>query len=111
MAQSNLNSLVENVEFYRLARGQYPETLEELKSSFPKNSAQALNIIDPRALDAKTTSRYFFYKKVDADHYYLRGVAPDGKPFSPGALAPQVTTSANLGLLIAPPQNPSPDAQ
>jgi hypothetical protein len=64
-----------------------------------------------RALNAKEGDRYFYYKKVDADHYYLRGVAPDGKPFSPGALVPQVATSTNLGLLIAPPQNPSSDAR
>jgi hypothetical protein len=106
MAQNNLNAIVKDVEFYRLTRGQYPESLADLKRTLPKDSPDASRLIDPRAFSAKKGDPYFYYKKMDADHYYLRGVASDGKPFSPDALVPQVAASTNLGLLIAPPQSP-----
>jgi hypothetical protein len=105
MAQSNLNALVQSVEFYKIQYGEYPDSLEMLKSSLSKDSSQVIFVIDPRGL---MSGRYFYYQKVDSDHYYLRGVAPDGQPFSPGALVPQVATAGTkLGLLIAPPPNPS----
>jgi hypothetical protein len=111
LAQSSLNALVQNVEFYRVSRGQYPDSLTDLKNSLPKDSLDVTHLIDPRALNTKGPDQYFYYKKVDEGHYYLRGVASDGKPFSPGALVPQLPASANLGLLIDPPQNPSSDTR
>ena len=106
LAQNNLNSAVQAVEFYRLSHGQYPDSLATLKSSLPKDSANSLNLVDPRILSADK-DRYFYYQRVGQDHYYLRGVAPDGKPFSPGALVPQVGTSgSNIGLLTEPPAAP-----
>ena len=104
LAQSNLDSLVPTVEFYKLSHGVYPESLEALRSSLPKDSFAALNVSDPRVMDGGGFGRVFHYKLVDSNHYYLRGLAPDGKPFSPGALVPQVSASAaQLGLLIDPP--------
>jgi hypothetical protein len=104
MAQNNLNSLVQSVEFYKLSHGEYPDSLETLKASLQKGSFESLYVIDPRMLSVGKGGQYFYYRKVDADHYYLRGVAPDGKPFSTGALVPQITSSGGkLGLLIDPP--------
>jgi hypothetical protein len=104
LAQSNLNSVVQVVEVYRLAHGQYPDSLEALKNSLPKDSTIALNLTDPRMLKFGSYGNYFCYKKIGPDHYYLRGVASDGKPFSPGALVPQIGASgANIGLLTEPP--------
>jgi hypothetical protein len=107
MAQNNLNALVQSVEFYKLSHGEYPDSLETLKASLPKNGLESMYVDDPRSFLGKG-SHYFYYKKVDPAHYYLRGVAPDGKPFSPGALAPQVPASGGkLGLLTdSPPNNP-----
>ena len=85
MAQSNLNSLVQTVEFYKIQHGEYPDSLETLRKSLPKDSIETIYVIDPRSLK---NNQYFYYQKVDGDHYYLRGVAPDGQPFSPGALVP-----------------------
>ena len=104
LAQSNLDSLVPTVEFYKLSHGEYPESLEALRSSLPKGSFAALNVSDPRMTSGGGGNQSFYYKRVDPNHYYLRGLAPDGKPFSPGALVPQVpATAAQLGLLTDPP--------
>ena len=105
LAQNSLNALIPNIEFYRISYGHYPDSLVELEKSFPKGSAVSVTMIDPRSISLKGGSPYFFYKKVDADHYYLRGVAPDGQPFSQGALVPQVPQSPNIGLLTDVPKD------
>ena len=105
MAQSNLNALVQSVEFYKIQYGEYPDSLEMLKSSLSKDSSQVIFVIDPRAL---MSGRYFYYQKVGSNHYYLRGVGPDGSPFSPGALIPQTPGgAASIGLLTTPPDQPA----
>jgi hypothetical protein len=89
------------VEFYRTTHGEYPDSLATLKRSLPKDTTVTLT--DPRVLRGNESDRLFYYQRVGADHYYLRGVAPDGNPFSPGALVPQVGASkASTGLLIDP---------
>ena len=104
LAQSDLNSLVPLIETYRLTHGSYPESLEALKVSLPKDSLGAATLYDPRISKQK---QFFYYAKVGSDHYYLRGVAPDGKPFSPGSLAPEVAKGGvGLGLTTNPPENP-----
>ncbi len=107
LAQSSLDSPVPSVEFYKLSHGEHPEALEALRSSLPGDSFAALNVSDPRVIGGGGFSRFLYYKRVDPSHYYLRGQAPDGKPFSPGALVPQVSSSAaQLGLLDRPATRP-----
>jgi hypothetical protein len=78
--------------------------------TLPKDSFEGLNLYDPRALHLSEQGQYFHYRKVDAEHYYLRGVAADGKPFSPGALVSQVSTAGTrLGLLTEPPAGTAKD--
>lgn len=108
LAQTNLNSLVKSIEYYRITNGEYPDTLDELKQSLPKDSIEAAFLIDPRLTVIKGGTQYFYYKKADANHYYLRGVGSDGGPFSPGALVPQVPKGgAGVGLLTTPPDQPA----
>jgi hypothetical protein len=108
MAQTSLNSLIKSIEFYRVTNGEYPNSLDDLKQSLPKGSIEAAFLIDPRLTVIKGGTQYFYYKKVDANHYYLRGVGADGSPFSPGALIPQAPESgAGIGLLTAPPDQPA----
>jgi hypothetical protein len=103
LAQSDLDSLVKVVEVYRLAHGEYPESLQVLEGSLPKGSIELAMLIDPRIMEAKGSHDYFYYERVGKEHYYLRGVGVDGKPFSPGALVPQTANSgAGLGLLTDP---------
>ena len=105
LAQSDLNSVVPLIETYRLTHGEYPKLLEILKASLPKESFGATMLYDPRI--SKRKSEFFYYATFGSDHYYLRGVAPDGKPFSPGALAPEVAKGGvGLGLMTSPPENP-----
>lgn len=104
MAQSSLNSLVNIVEVYKLKSGHYPESLDELKASLPKDSIDNVYLTDPRVSGFAERPKYFYYRRIDESHYIVRGVASDGKPFSPGALVPQVVTAGtNLGLVIDPP--------
>jgi hypothetical protein len=107
MAQSNLNALVTSIEFYKLGHGEYPDTLDTLKASLKKDSIEAIYVFDPRVSALGQAGQFFYYKRVDAEHYYLRGVVAEGKPVSPGALVPEVTvTSGKIGLLTDSPPNP-----
>jgi hypothetical protein len=100
LARSGLNTLVESVEFYRVQYGYYPESLEKLRSSLPKQSIVLIN--DPTDIEFGKTSRLFYYQRVDDGHYYLRGVGRDGIPFTPDDILPQITATpgSRIGLLI-----------
>ncbi len=104
LAQSNLDASVREIEFYRLSNGNYPDSLEDVKTS-AGHSVAAAELLDPRVMHGQMMPRLFYYKKIDADHYYLRAVGDDGRPFSPGSLGPEISPSAKLGLVAAP-QNP-----
>ena len=80
MAQDSLNGVARSVEFYKLQNGSYPESLKILEDSLPKGST--VFVFDPTEIKYSGTSRYFYYEKVGADHYYLRGLGPDGTPFT-----------------------------
>jgi len=99
-AQSSLNSLVQAVEFYKVQHGSYPESLQAVQDSLPKNSMVFVD--DPTDLKFTGKPRRFYYERVGADHYYLRGVGPDGLPFTSDDILPQVqlTPGSKLGLLI-----------
>lgn len=105
LAKSNLTSLVQSVEFYKLQNGNYPETLEVLKESMPKD--QFLFIQDPIALEMGKGERspYFYYDLIDTSNaYYLFSVGPDGKPFTSDDILPEVDTSksASIGFRVPP---------
>jgi hypothetical protein len=95
MAQSTIDQLVPQIEFYRLQHGTYPPSLDALRKA---SSGQSMLIIfDPSSL----VPRPFHYELIGTDHYYLRGVGPDGKPFTADDLIPDVDVIANgrVGLL------------
>jgi hypothetical protein len=100
MAQNNINSLVTVLEFYRTTHGDYPASLDVLSASLGQESVERVYMLDPRVTTATATPVYFYYQRVDPNHYYLRGVGSDGEPFSRGSLAPQLNASADkIGLL------------
>ncbi len=100
LAQSTLNSVVQAVEFYRVQHGSYPESLKVLQESLPKDST--VFVFDPSDVRFGGTPRYFYYERVGADHYYLRGVGRDGVPFTADDILPQVqlTPGSKVGLLV-----------
>jgi hypothetical protein len=100
LAQSSLNSGVQAVEFYRVQHGSYPESLKALQESLPKHSM--VFVIDPTDIKFSGKPRYFYYERIGTDHYYLRGMGPDGLPFTSDDILPQVqlTPGSKLGLLI-----------
>jgi hypothetical protein len=102
LAQMQLNTLVQSVEFYKLQHGAYPDTLETLRASLPSDSA--VFIVDPTNLKLGTEGRTFYYRAVDPDHYYLRSTGADGEPFTPDDIVPQIvpTSQGNLGLIVEP---------
>jgi len=103
LAQSTLNSLVPAIEFYKLQHGTYPESLDQLRKSLPKDSITP--VFDPTITHFGTSPKPFFYERVGSDHYYLRGVGADGIPFTPDDILPDIdpATRDKTGLLIAPP--------
>jgi hypothetical protein len=100
LARTLLNTLVQSVEFYKVQHGGYPESLKALQESLPKDTT--VFVSDPTDVKFGGKSRYFYYERVGTDHYYLRGVGPDGLPFTSDDILPQVqmTPGSKLGLLI-----------
>jgi hypothetical protein len=94
LSQMQLNSLVKNIEFYKLEHGQYPEDLQLLKED------KLAPINDPvQGLQRKENS-YFNYRKV-GDRYLLFSSGQDGIPNTNDDLFPQVTItdSGKIGLI------------
>lgn len=99
MAKSNLTSLVQSIEFYKLQNGRYPEGLEVLAKSVPKE--QPVFIHDPSIEMAGKKSPYFHYQLTEnGNAYYLLGVGPDGKPFTADDILPEIDTtkSGSIGF-------------
>ena len=98
MAQSTINALVPQIEFYRLQKGSYPPSLGALRKASP--GQQMLMTFDPSSL----MPRPFHYERVGDDHYYLFGLGPDGKPFTADDLLPTVNLppGSRIGLLKRP---------
>jgi len=99
LAASMLTLLVNDVEAYKLQTGRYPDSLETLQPSLPKNSP--VTVFDPTDVQAGAKSRYFYYEIVDASHYYLLSVGPDGQPFTQDDILPnvEVKPGSKLGLV------------
>jgi len=100
MAQSTINSVVPVIEMYKLQSGHYPESMVALKDSLPKDST--IMLFDPSTMHLGQAPGYFFYQRAGEDHYYLRGVGPDGLPFTADDIVPQVpvATGSKIGLLV-----------
>jgi hypothetical protein len=102
LAESNLTQLVQAVEFYKVQKGRYPESLKTLEASLPKESMVFGH--DPTDIHMKGEMRYFYYQLRDENHYYLLGVGLDGNPFTDDDILPkvQLTSQGKVGLIIKP---------
>lgn len=102
LAQSEINSLVQSIEFYKVQHGSYPKSLKVLQESLSKDSYASVFAFDPTNVKPGGKPRYFFYKRVGRNHYYLRGLGPDGQPFTPDDIVPQISPrpGGKVGLLL-----------
>lgn len=95
ISQMQLNSLVKNIEYYKLTHGQYPDSLKQLLADdklAPINDAV-------QGLNTKPNS-YYNYQKA-GDKYSLFSSGQDGIPNTKDDLFPQVTITdrSKIGLI------------
>ena len=100
VAESEITSLVQTIEFYKVQNGVYPESLETLQESLPEGSTVV--VFDPTDMRLGGRSRYFHYELIDSEHYYLLGVGPDGEPFTADDIVPkmEVGPQSGVGLVV-----------
>lgn len=105
LSQSTISELVLAIEFYKAQNGEYPESLEELKSSLPKDSLAM--IADPAAINSQSEYTNYYYERIDASHYHLLGRGVDGIPFTEDDIVPGVVQKpgSQIGLIVNTPQN------
>ena len=103
LAQQQLYTLVQAVEFYRLQYGSYPDSLKQLQASLPEQSL--VMVFDPTDFRLGSGPRYFYYERVGTDHYYLRSAGADGQPFTADDIVPDIKIAPNskIGLLLDAP--------
>lgn len=100
LSETTITSLVQSIEFYKTQNGKYPESLEVLQKSLPKNSM--VFVFDPTDVKMGGKPRYYYYQLIDSEHYYLLGVGPDGQPFTADDVLPKIDVGAKskVGLVI-----------
>lgn len=96
LSQMQLNSLVKNVEFYKLQNAEYPERLEQLQED-----DQLVPIHDVIQGARMKPNSYYHYERV-GDKYLLFSSGPDGVPHTKDDLYPQITIrdSSKIGLIF-----------
>ncbi len=98
ISQMQLNSLVKNIEFYKIEHGKYPDSLQQLL-----DGDQLAPITD--AVQGMNTKGdlYYNYKKI-GNKYLLFSSGQDGIPNTKDDLFPQVTItdSSKIGVIKHP---------
>lgn len=100
LTETALEGVLENIETYKAQFGSYPESLDEL-AKLKTNKIDSF-IHDPMDVAGGLQPRHLYYKKVDANHYYLRSSGTDGVPFTNDDVTPEVKTFSQKqsGILI-----------
>lgn len=95
ISQMELNSLVKNVEFYKLQNGQYPDSLQQLLKD-----DKLAPINDAIQIDKHRNNTYYNYEKV-GDKYLLFSSGLDGIPNTADDLYPVFSSkdSSKIGLI------------
>lgn len=96
MAQMQLNTLIKNVEFYKIENGQYPDSLQQLI-----DRDEFVNISDPlRSINMEKNTEYN-YKNLGS-RYLLFSSGIDGITNTKDDIYPKVDTSnKNIGWTIS----------
>jgi hypothetical protein len=98
LAQTNLTQLVQSIEFYKLQNGQYPEDLDILRESLPKESL--VFIYDSTQVGFGSELQLFYYELIDTEEYYLLGIGSDNTPFTQDDILPAIENTAGIGLRV-----------
>lgn len=87
-----LNSLMKEIEFFKLQYGAYPDSLQQISTNDAKSS-----IYDSFA----NSSDSLYYYKKESNNYYLLSVGPDGKPKTSDDIHPDIvlSDSSRCGIL------------
>ena len=100
LAKTMLPMLVKEIEFYKLKTGKYPEALDVLLQD---KTSGFVTIYDPHQTPLTDPATKFYYELTpDKQHYYLRSVGLDKKPFTDDDIIPLFTPEElkHIGLLI-----------
>jgi hypothetical protein len=99
IAQTEVNDLVKNIEFYKLQNGVYPDSLQQLdtKSSFT-------DIYDPLSPAKIGDNAAPFQYSKKGNQYLLFSVGRDGKPNTADDIYPTLTNAdtSKLGFIRKP---------
>ncbi len=100
LSENTITTLVQAIEFYKTQNGEYPHSLKTLQESLSKDSM--VFVFDPSDVKMEGQPRYYYYKLIDNEHYYLLGVGPDEQPFTADDVLPKVEVNPNskVGLVI-----------
>ena len=95
ISQMQLNSLIKDIEFFKLQRGVYPDILERVR----ENNALA-PIDDPIQSVQQRDNTLYNYQKI-GDKYTLFSSGQDGIPNTPDDLYPEIliTDSSRIGFV------------
>jgi hypothetical protein len=95
IARTQLNQLVEEIEFYRLQHGNYPDSLRQLLKT---DGFAPINDVLQGSRTFKTT--YYNYEKI-GDKYTLFSSGKDGIPHTADDFYPQIEIpdSTRIGLI------------
>ena len=98
ISQMQLNTLLKNIEFYKIQHGQYPDSLQQLLVD-----DKLAPITDAIQLNQERSNDEYSYRKV-SDKYFLFSCGQDGIPNTKDDLFPQITItdSSKIGLMIKP---------
>lgn len=100
MSESNLTSLVQSIEFYKVQNGKYPKDLKTLKESLPEDSF--VFVFDSSKVPSINTEKlpfYYYELSENGKKYYLLSTGPDNIPFTHDDILPKVN-GGNIGLII-----------
>lgn len=119
MVQNSLQTLVRELEFYKLQKGKYPAKLEELTETSTNSlflTAAMMDFSQIRRATPGMTNPPTYHYELDADstHYYLLARGADGTPYTADDIVPQFVEEERkkTGLLIKqtlPPPEAVPD--
>ena len=97
LAQMSINSVMRDIEYYKLQYGAYPDSLQELK--FVDNE---VFIMDPLSQKGIFSSKLDLlqYKKIDSSHYTVFSAGLDQTRNTSDDVYPFVINSGKSGLVI-----------